>query len=41
MYSIDWLGIGWWWRLLTNPSDRDKALDLLNRFDRNMAGKSC
>lgn len=40
MYSIDWLGIGWQQELLTNSSNRDKALDLLNRFDRNMAERT-
>lgn len=39
MYSIDWLGIGWQQELLSNPYNRDRALDLLNRFDRNMAEK--
>ena len=40
MYSIDWLGIGWQQELLSNPYNRDRALDLLNRFDRNMAEKA-
>lgn len=40
MYSIDWLGIGWQQELLTNTSNRDRALDLLNRFDRNMAERA-
>ena len=39
MYSIDWLGIGWQQELLTSPFNRDRALDLLNRYDRNMAEK--
>ena len=40
MYSIDWLGIGWQQELLTSPFNRDRALDLLNRYDRNMAEKA-
>lgn len=40
MYSIDWLGIGWQQELLTNPYNRDRAIDLLRRFDRNMAEKA-
>lgn len=40
MHSIDWLGIGWQQELLINPSQRERALDLLNRFDRNMAEKA-
>lgn len=27
--------------LLMNPLNRDRTLDLLNRFDRNMAEKGC
>lgn len=40
MYSIDWLGIGWQQELLSVSSQRDRVLDLLNRFDRNMAEKA-
>lgn len=40
MYSIDWLGIGWQQELLTNQLSRDRALDLLNRFDRSMAERA-
>lgn len=40
MYSIDWLGISWQQELLINPSNRDRALDLLNRFDQNMAERA-
>lgn len=40
MYSIDWLDISWQQELLTVTSQRDRALDLLNRYDRNMAEKA-
>ena len=40
MYSIDWLGTGWQQELLTVPLQRDRALDLLNRYDKNMAEKA-
>lgn len=40
MNSIDWLGIGWQQDLLTVTSQRDRALDLINRYDRNMAEKA-
>ncbi len=40
MYSIDWLGIGWQQELLTITSQKDRALDLINRYDRNMAEKA-
>lgn len=38
--SIDWLGVKWQQDLLTNASQRDRALDLLGRFDRQMAEKA-
>lgn len=40
MYSIDWLGIEWQRELLADSYNRDRALDLLNRFDRNMAERA-
>lgn len=38
--SIDWLGVKWQQDLLMNASQRDRALDLLSRFDRQMAEKA-
>lgn len=38
--SIDWLGVKWQQDLLMNVSQRDRALDLLSRFDRQMAEKA-
>lgn len=38
--SIDWLGIQWQQELLKNPFQRDRALDLLSRFDKQMAEKA-
>lgn len=38
--SIDWLGVKWQQDLLMNVSQRDRALDLLSRFDKQMAEKA-
>ena len=38
--SIDWLGVKWQQDLLINTSQRNRALDLLSRFDRQMAEKA-
>lgn len=38
--SIDWLGVKWQQDLLMNTSHRDRALDLLSRFNRQMAEKA-
>lgn len=38
--SIDWLGVGWQRQLAMNQSDRERAMDLLSRYDCNMAAKS-
>lgn len=35
--SIDWLGISWQEALLMKTSQRERALDLLSRFDKQMA----
>lgn len=40
IHSIDWLGIKWQQDLLANTSQRDRALDLLSRFDKQMAEKA-
>lgn len=38
--SIDWLGVQWQKKLVTEQVDRDRAMDLLSRYDSNMAAKS-
>lgn len=37
---IDWLGISWQQELLSVVTQRDRAVDLLSRFDKNMAEKA-
>lgn len=38
--SIDWLGVEWQKKLAVNQRDRERAMDLLSRYDSNMAAKS-
>lgn len=38
--KIDWLGISWQQDLLANMSQRERALDLLSRFDKEMAERA-
>lgn len=38
--QIDWLGISWQQELLENISQRNRAHDLLNRFDKDMAERA-
>lgn len=40
IYSIDWLGTKWQQELLMNDLQRERALDLLRRFDQQMAAKA-
>ena len=38
--QIDWLGIGWQEKLLSVRGQRERAMDLLSRYDRHMAASS-
>ncbi|MBR6326052.1 MAG: hypothetical protein IKR61_04535 [Lachnospiraceae bacterium] len=40
LMEIDWIGISWQQDLLAVSGQRDRALDLINRYDRDMAARA-